>query len=171
MELSIDSHFWDEKCAVIPPFPSFRPFIRIALWALIHGWFIFVLCLPPLKSYSEFCKFFRQPARVIYFIIIETRVCPLLLGMAVLNYVINKLQRAYLTRTCRWSSNLPGVAISKLTPFCRRSASPFLLAPPITIPNVWLWYLSKSRATPYVWRESSLVGEIMMTPVPVCKNQ
>ena len=64
--------------------------------------------------------------------------------------------------TCRWSSKRPGVAITKLTPFCRRSASPFLLAPPITIPNVWLWYFSKSLATPYVlkgqlscWRDDN----------------
>ena len=48
----------------------------------------------------------------------------------------------------RWSSSLPGVAISRFTPLPSFSTSVFLLAPPIMIPKVWLWYFSKSRATP-----------------------
>ena len=68
--------------------------------------------------------------------------------------------------TCRWSSNLPGVAINILTPLQSFSASVLRLAPPITIPNVWWWYLSSSLATPYVCSESSLIGEITITPVP-----
>ena len=72
--------------------------------------------------------------------------------------------------TCRWSSNLPGVAIKMFTPLHNFSASVLRLAPPITIPSVWWWYLSSSLATPYVCSDSSLVGEIPTTPVPICQD-
>ena len=75
-----------------------------------------------------------------------------------------------LSPTWRWSRSLPGVAINRLTPFSKRSVSPLLLAPPITRPKVWLWYFRRSRATPYVCSESSRVGEMIITPVPVIRK-
>ena len=74
--------------------------------------------------------------------------------------------RTHTRKTCRWSSSLPGVAMSRFTPRCSFSASAFLLAPPITIPKVWWWNVISSLATPYVCRDSSRVGEMITTPVP-----
>mmetsp|Transcript_14232 Transcript_14232/g.40402 ORF Transcript_14232/g.40402 Transcript_14232/m.40402 type:complete len:233 (-) Transcript_14232:191-889(-) len=68
---------------------------------------------------------------------------------------------------CRWSSSLPGVHTSKFTPLASFSASVFLLDPPITRPKVCEWWPDMSSShTPYVWRASSLVGEMMITPAP-----
>jgi hypothetical protein len=69
-------------------------------------------------------------------------------------------------RTSKWSSNRPGVATSRLTPFPSLSTSALLFAPPITIPNVCEWCAMRSLATPKICRASSRVGEMMMIPVP-----
>lgn len=73
--------------------------------------------------------------------------------------------------TWRWSSNRPGVATSRLTPFCSFSVSFFRFAPPIMMPWVKWWWESSSHATPYVCKESSRVGDIMTTPVPDKRNR
>jgi hypothetical protein len=50
----------------------------------------------------------------------------------------------------RWSKRRPGVATRKFTPLASFSASVRLLAPPITMPCVCLWYFRISLATPYI---------------------
>lgn len=70
-------------------------------------------------------------------------------------------------RTSKWSSNRPGVATTRLTPFPSLSTSALLLAPPITIPNVCEWCAMRSLATPKICRASSRVGEMIIIPVPV----
>mmetsp|Transcript_1091 Transcript_1091/g.2571 ORF Transcript_1091/g.2571 Transcript_1091/m.2571 type:complete len:226 (-) Transcript_1091:418-1095(-) len=67
----------------------------------------------------------------------------------------------------RWSSSLPGVAITMLTPRFSRSASVPRFAPPMTNPKVIVdLSLSSSLQTPYVCIANSLVGERIMAPVP-----
>lgn len=68
--------------------------------------------------------------------------------------------------TWRWSKSLPGVAMSIFTPVASFWASTCRLTPPIIKPWVWEWYFSSSFTTPNVCIESSLVGEITITPVP-----
>lgn len=68
---------------------------------------------------------------------------------------------------CRWSSRRPGVAMMRLTPLASLSASARRFAPPMTMPYVWLWCLSRSRATLKICSASSRVGLTTMTPVPL----
>lgn len=72
---------------------------------------------------------------------------------------------------CKWSSNLPGVQINKLTPFYNRMLSIFLFIPPISKPIVLLWNSPNFLATSNTWIASYRVGKITITPVPfICLN-
>lgn len=66
----------------------------------------------------------------------------------------------------RWSKSLPGVQISKLTPFYNFLAYVFLSTPPIKTPTVFEWNSIIYLATLYICKANSLVGVITMTPVP-----
>ena len=71
----------------------------------------------------------------------------------------------------RWSSSLPGVQINKFTPFSKRILSIFRFIPPINNPIVLLWYYPSFFATSKTWMANSLVGVIIITPVPfICLN-
>jgi len=54
----------------------------------------------------------------------------------------------------------------RLTSFASFSASAWRFAPQMTMPYVCEWRAMSSRATPNIWRASSLVGDITITPVP-----
>ena len=67
----------------------------------------------------------------------------------------------------KWSNNLPGVAINIFIPFYILILSNFLLLPPIISPWVLLWNVSNFVQTSYIYYASSLVGDIINTPVPL----
>lgn len=72
---------------------------------------------------------------------------------------------------CKWSKSLPGVQISKLTPFYSLKLSIFLFIPPISSPIVLLWNSPIFLATSNTWIANYLVGKITITPVPlICLN-
>ena len=56
-----------------------------------------------------------------------------------------------------------------IKPLDNLSASVFLLAPPIISPNVCVWCCINSLKTPKVCIDNSLVGDTMITPVPINK--
>ncbi len=72
---------------------------------------------------------------------------------------------------CKWSKSLPGVQIRRLTPFSNLKLSIFLFIPPISSPMVLLWNSPTFFATSKTWIASYLVGNMMITPVPlICLN-